>query len=172
MKPDTPEPFFLIPDTHKVLRQIFRDHSIPFKHEGAWYGLTGRDDLKKALELIGEHEATIDDDIELLKKISGSVQAAMEALGDELFKYLEEAGRVWEEKKEMEEEKEEEKKLVRRLFGDFLAPKKPKKPKVEKPKKKDMVALENERKEAAADLQIRLFLAFKNFKKGHGMIMW
>lgn len=103
---------------------------------------------------------------ELLKTISGSVKAAMEALGDELFNYLEEAGEEMEKKKEKVEEK---KSLMEKMFGDFMTPKelKAKKKKVEKPK-----ALKGNSKEAASYLKERVFWTYKNFKKSHGMIMW
>ncbi len=101
---------------------------------------------------------------ELLKTISGSVEAAMEALGEELFSYLEEAGR--------EKEKDaavEKKGLGEKLFGDFMTPKdiKAKKKKMEKPR-----ALKGNFAEAKGYVNSRMFWAYKNFKKAHGMIMW
>jgi hypothetical protein len=102
---------------------------------------------------------------ELLKTISGSVEAAMEALGEELFSYLEEAGK----EKEKKETVEESKGLGEKLFGDFMTPKdiKAKKKRVEKPK-----ALKGDLKEAKGYVNSRMFWTYKNFKKSHGMIMW
>ena len=121
------------------------------------------------------------EDFELMKTISGAVQAAMESLGGELLKYLEEASRTWEEDKEEKpvEGKQEEHhtSLLRKMFGDFLGP-----PKDHddghgdahggKKHKEDPIANENEMAKVNDDLKKRLFMTFKNFKKGHGMVMW
>lgn len=53
---------FDLPETPEILQKIFRGQCIPFKHNGAWYGLHGHGDVKAALEFIGERAATIDDD--------------------------------------------------------------------------------------------------------------
>lgn len=113
------------------------------------------------------------EDFELLKTVSGAVEAAMEALGGELFKYLEEAGRAWEEDRQEKPEVKEETGF-NKLFRDFIStkPKADKLKKGKKAEKPDQFKLEQEKKKAYSDLGIRLFLAFKNFKKGHGMIMW
>jgi len=105
---------------------------------------------------------------ELLKTISGSVKAAMESLGEELFGYLEEAG---EEMKKKKEEVERKRSLVEKLFGDFITPKKIKVKRVKKPKI-DLGLLEASRKEAAGYVKLRMFWCYKNFKKAHRMIMW
>src|SRR3989338_2535855 len=58
---------------------------------------------------------------ELLGDISTSVQQAMESLGEELFRYLEEAkGNQAEEKKE--EKKVDHKTFAEKFFGDFYTP--------------------------------------------------
>jgi hypothetical protein len=111
------------------------------------------------------------EDFELMKTISGAVKSALEGLGDELMKYLDEAGQLW-EKETGEKTNTETQPWHRRAFRDVLGPRKPKVVKPKKPKKQDVYALKQERKEVEKDLDNRLFLAFKNFKKGHGMIMW
>lgn len=106
------------------------------------------------------------EDFELMKTISSSVQAAMEALGSELMKYLEEAGS--EEKKEKKKEE-----IVwptwRRWLGMPPAPpkfKKPSKPKIDK------YAAKKSKAAADTDILLKLFWTYKNFKKGHGFIQW
>ena len=109
------------------------------------------------------------EDFELLRTVSGAVEAAMEALGDELMIYLDEAGRTWETK--AEQKQSQKLGFARTFFGDFMGPQKSKAPHP-KAKKPDSYELEKEKKQIESDLKIKLFLAFKNFKKGHGMIMW
>jgi hypothetical protein len=109
------------------------------------------------------------EDFELLKSVSGAVKAAMDALGDELQKYLEEAGRLWEEKKH---EKATAMPTKKGLFRDFLGSKRPPRPKREKKKKVDKHQLKTEMEQAQSDLKKRLWYVYKNYKKGHGMIAW
>ncbi len=105
------------------------------------------------------------EDFELMKSISGSLAEAIDAMGDELEEYLEEA-----EGKEKEEKKEEEKPSgLSRLKAEFFGPSKPKKPK--KPKINKIKDRSN-RNEAIATAKSQLFLVYKNFKKSHGMVMW
>ena len=116
-----------------------------------------------------------DEDFELLGVIDGSVKAAMEALGDELEKYLQEAGeKVFGKKKEEKQKPKSESPFIS-LFKGFaelggaLAPKKaaaPKKPKA------DEMKLDIEKKKAV-DHAIRcIWTTYKNFKKSHEMIAW
>ncbi len=107
-------------------------------------------------------------DMELMKSISGSVKTAMEALGGELEKYLQEAG------EEMEKVKEEEKKptALKRFKMEFFGPKKPEKTKEKKPKKLNKVKSESEKSLADEIAKADMFLCFKNYKKAHKMIMW
>lgn len=107
------------------------------------------------------------DDFELLKTVSGAVEAAMDALGDELLKYLEEAGSI----EHAEHAHEEKTTTFNRMFMDVLGPKKPKHEK-HKSSKEDKFKLKEEEKKVADNLKIRLWLLFKNFKKGHGMMHW
>ncbi len=118
------------------------------------------------------------EDFELMKTISGSVEAAMNALGDDFQKYYEQARAMWrkdEKKEEHKEEKHEKESIFRKMFHDFLGPKKDKhedQGKDADKKKKEAFTKGGDDKNAEKDLKHRLFLAYKNFKKGHGMIMW
>ncbi len=110
---------------------------------------------------------------ELLGDISTSVQAAMEALGDELFRYLEEAkGTKVEEKKEGK--KGAPKTLTEKFFGDFYtsASKKGKKG----PSGKELRLLHEKIKEdlekAEGPAVFHAFNAFHLFKKAHRMAAW
>ena len=108
-----------------------------------------------------------DEDFELMKAVSGAVEEAMIALGDELKKYLEEAAGIGSEKKESETEMSS----FRKRFYDILGPPKSA-AKKSKEKKPDKYKLDQEAKAVRKDLQGRLWLAYKNFKKGHGMVHW
>ncbi len=106
--------------------------------------------------------------MELLKGVSSSVKAAMEALGDELFQYLEEAGEKMEQKKKEKKEKPK-KSLTEKLFGDFITPKPAAEKKKSSTKNKQPLKGKSAAKKTMAGL---LFLCYKNFKKGHRMIQW
>jgi len=107
--------------------------------------------------------------LELLKAVSGSVEAAMTALGDELFKYLEQAGE--EQEKKESSVVQAKRSVVEKLLGDFIDIKKNKKKKVKPLKlvpKKEMAGYDGAREYGT----MRMFFAYKNFKKAHRMIMW
>ena len=106
-----------------------------------------------------------EEDFELMKSVSKAVEEAMIALGDELKKYLEEAAGVSEHKEEKSEVTG-----FRKMFYDIVGPPKPGKGKKEK--KPDKYKLEKEEKAVWKDTKGRLWFAYKNFKKGHGMIHW
>ncbi len=103
-------------------------------------------------------------DMELMKSVSESVRAAMEALGGELEKYLEQAGR--ETKKD---ELKEPPGFLKRFRSEFIGPAKAKKPKKEKISK---IVLAKEKKAASKEAKVYMFFCFKNYKKAHAMIMW
>ena len=113
-------------------------------------------------------------DFELMKSISESVKSAMEALGGELERYLEEAGEQMKKKEEGEKEgKKEKSSFFTRFKSEFIGTKpKTKKPEAGKPKKKNKLKLKNEQKLAVKIGKGDLFLCFKNYKKAHRMIMW
>ena len=112
-----------------------------------------KEEIEKYLKMKDEQ------DMELMKSISGSVKAAMEALGGELEKYLEEAG---EEMKKPEEAAEKPKpSIIERFKTTVLGPGKPKPPK--KPKKEKLPALKIKSEKSAAKKEVNatIFYAFK-----------
>jgi hypothetical protein len=114
------------------------------------------------------------EDFELMRSISDSVKAAMEALGGEIEKYLEEAGGAEARKEESAEEKPKQPSFLGRFKAEFLGPKKEKKPKAGKEKKggAQKIKEKSEKKLAASSATSSMFYTFKNFKKGHRMVMW
>ena len=115
-----------------------------------------------------------EEDFELLSIVDGSVKAAMEALGDELMQYLNEAG---------EEFKKIEPKEIRRPgiitpfahvflgFGELFGIKKDElKPK--RKKKVDPYIMGQEVSRAQKMAKAHIWLAYKNFKKAYKMLSW
>lgn len=107
--------------------------------------------------------------LDLLKSLSSSVQAAMEALGEDLFAYLEEAEK---EGKKEKEEKPKKKGIIEKLFGDFITPKEIKVKKKKATIRTKPEDMEDSKKEAEGYVRAFIFLTYKNFKKSHRMIMW
>jgi hypothetical protein len=112
----------------------------------------------------------------LFGEVSAAVQSAMEALGEELDRYLEEAkGDI---EKKVEKKEPDKKSLGRKMFGDFYTPKDVReKMKKDKPKSvRQLKAAEAAQKAAMKKLyKIHtgiFFTMYKNFKKAHRMIMW
>jgi len=101
--------------------------------------------------------------LELLKTVSGSVTAAMEALGDELFGYLEEAGEAARKKKTDETPK---KSLTERFLGDFININKDKAAKVKK------FVPKGDKGGATWFSTFHLYNGYKTFKKAHRMTHW
>jgi len=104
------------------------------------------------------------EDFELIGIVDKSVEAAMEALGDELEKYLEEAG-----------EAVNEKALTpapgKRAYEGFLNTFISAKPAVKKPKP-NLFDIDLEKKNAAKELNNNIWYAYKNFKKAHKLLAW
>ncbi|MBI2545822.1 hypothetical protein HYV81_01440 [Candidatus Woesearchaeota archaeon] len=114
-----------------------------------------------------------EEDFELLALVDRSVEDAMVALGDELMKYLEEAG-------EMVERKEPEQKKPATIYDPFtsmfkgfgelfgLGSKKG------KPHEKGMskLAVVYEKRDAERDARGFMWPTYKNYKKAHGMLSW
>ncbi len=110
---------------------------------------------------------------ELLGDVSTSVQQAMESLGDELFRYLEEAkGNKAEEKKSAKKE-EAKKSFAEKFFGDFYTPKsvKSKGPSA-KDLEKEAAALKEAIGKAINPAMFHAFNAYHLFKKAHRMAAW
>ena len=103
-----------------------------------------------------------------MKSISESLSEAIDAMGGDLESYLAEA-----EGKEFEKEFEKSTKptMMQQLKAEFVGPSKPKKAKAKRPKM-NPIKDSADKKKAVGSVKPRLFLAFKNFKKAHGMIMW
>lgn len=118
------------------------------------------------------------EDFQLLGVIDGSVKAALEALGDELMRYLKEAGEEFEEKKELP------KPPLKRagpfmsvfegfaeLFTSFKVSKELKQAK-KKPKQTDLMKSAIARKNAAEAVKRIMWNTYHHFKKQHDMLNW
>jgi len=120
------------------------------------------------------------EDLELLESISGSVKAAMEALGDELEKYLKEAGEGYLPEFKKEEKLKEVKQKPKRegLLTPFISPfisVGPKGLNVVKPKRKsgkELAEEDVEKDRAKKHIKGVSWECYKNFKKGHGLLAW
>ncbi len=110
------------------------------------------------------------EDLDLLKTISKSVESAVEALGEDLKKYIKEAeGSIYGEK---EQKKVEKRSFWETVAGDFIS----KKPKEEKKSKKqereDQEKIKEAKEKIVASVKPELHNTFKFYKKAHGMVMW
>jgi len=118
------------------------------------------------------------EDFQLLGVIDGSVKAALEALGDELMRYLKEAGEEFEEKKEIS------KPPVKRsgpfvsvfagfaeLFTSFKMNKAVKQSK-KKPTQTDALKLAIAKKNAEDAVKKVMWNTYHHFKKQHEMLNW
>ncbi|MFH1510648.1 MAG: hypothetical protein ABIF10_03070 [Candidatus Woesearchaeota archaeon] len=113
------------------------------------------------------------DDLELLGVIDASVKAAMEALGEELEKYLEQAGEPM-KKEEVARPKMELLEPfagIGKGFGDII--------KAFKPRRKDSkdadlpeMQKSKEKKSAMGAARIKMWIIYKNYKKAHRMLAW
>ena len=120
-----------------------------------------------------EHE-----DFQLLGVIDGSVKAAMEALGDELMRYLKEAGEEFEEKKQMP------KKAMKKAgpflsvfegFAELFTAFKMKKEVKESKKKVSQTEIMKKaiaRQKAEGAVKKVMWNTYHHFKKQHGMLNW
>ncbi len=118
------------------------------------------------------------EDFQLLGLIDGSVKAAMESLGDELMRYLEESGEEFGPKKEEKEKKSSSLispytsifKGFGELFG--IAQKAKKSPMPKKSSKDDAFKLILARNAAATDAKNTAWTVYHHFKKHHSMLNW
>ncbi len=110
----------------------------------------------------------------LLGEVSSSVKKAMDALGEELEKYLQEAVGNAEKKTEIPET-EPKKSLMEKMFGDFYTPSSVKKT-IPTKSKRELEAIERSTEKALKGLQKDVRGAcwgtFHYFKKAHDMIAW
>ena len=119
------------------------------------------------------------EDFQLLGLIDGSVKVALEALGDELMRYLEEAG---EDVKKKEEVKKEIKppsanplKGAYKGFKDMFISYKGAKEisnRMKKPSKGEIYKIKNTKSEAESACKNSMFGIYHHFKKHHGMLNW
>ena len=135
------------------------------------YGWTN-DEIEKYKKM-KEHE-----DFQLLGVIDGSVKAALEALGDELMRYLKEAGEQFEEKKEAPKAAPKRQGLFmsvlrgfEELFMSFRV-KKEVKTAMKKPSKTDMMKVAIERDKAEDAIKRVMWNTYHHFKKQHDMLNW
>ena len=118
------------------------------------------------------------EDFQLLGVIDSSVKAAMEALGDELMRYLREAGEEMENPSEDKrlaiKEKSSENPYISifKGFSELFVGKKPEKKKEPKPKKTNVYKLDIARKAAGDDAKKKMWIIYHHFKKHHGMLNW
>ena len=118
------------------------------------------------------------EDFQLLGLIDGSVKAAMEALGDELMRYLEESGEEFGPKKQEAEKKSSSLispytsifKGFGELFG--IAQKAKKAPMQKKPSKDDAFKLILEKRQVSAAAKDAAWSIYHHFKKHHSMLNW
>ena len=120
-----------------------------------------------------EHE-----DFQLLGVIDGSVKAAMEALGDELMRYLKEAGEEFEEKKEMKKQPSKTSgpfmsvfEGFAELFTSFRMQKEIRQSK-KKPTQTDIMRKAFAEKGAEDAVKRIMWGAYHTFKKQHDMLNW
>jgi len=116
-----------------------------------------------------------EENLELLEEVDESVKEAMSNLGDELRKYLAEAGETL--KKKTEETKPVKRpssldpftsvfKGFREIFGSFLGSKE------EKEKRPNKWIVEKEKEVAKKEVRSNVWYLFKDYKKTHGMLTW
>ena len=116
------------------------------------------------------------EDFKLLGVVDGSVKAALEALGDELMRYLKEAGEEFEEKKESPKEKYKQSGTFLSVFQGFAElftsfnAKKTSRPK--KVSQTDLMKDALARKEAADKVKKVMWTTYHHFKKHHDMLNW
>jgi len=136
-----------------------------------WRGYVwSQDTIKKYLAMREE------EDLELLSGVNTSIQDAMDALGDDLKKYLEEAN----EKFPRVEKKPDKPKLptvgepfsalvdgLKEMFGMFV-----KLPDFKQKKGFDEMQLSDEWGAQRAWMRLSLYQSYKNFKKKHGLTAW
>ncbi|MDO8511487.1 MAG: hypothetical protein Q7S55_04960 [Nanoarchaeota archaeon] len=111
---------------------------------------------------------------ELLGDVSTSVQQAMESLGDELFRYLEEAKGAAAAQKKEEKKEPPKKSFSEKFFGDLSTPKAAKASKGISAKqfKLEQEKLEKDIDTAKNQALFHSFMAYHLFKKAHRMAAW
>ncbi|MBI2657514.1 hypothetical protein HYX08_02355 [Candidatus Woesearchaeota archaeon] len=118
------------------------------------------------------------EDFQLLGVIDGSVKSAMESLGDELMRYLKEAGEEFEEKKEMPKAHPKRPGIFMSVFDGFaellgsFRVKKEIKESRKKPKQTDLMKEAIARSKAEDAVKKVMWNTYHHFKKQHDMLNW
>ena len=118
------------------------------------------------------------EDFKLLGVIDGSVKAAMESLGDELMRYLKEAGEEFEEKKEAPKAAHKTSGPFASVFSGFAEiftsfnTKKEVKEAKKKTSQTEIMKLAIARKNAEENLKKVMWNTYHHFKKQHDMLNW
>ena len=122
-----------------------------------------------------------EEDMELIGEIDTSLKAAMEGLGEDLKKYLEQAGEDFNTGYNKSVEPEEKKKKTKvqdnpfvALFGGYKSPEGGlfSNPKQKMPEKIDKWTIQKEKKAATSEVKANCWYLYKDFKKTHGMLTW
>ncbi len=117
------------------------------------------------------------EDFQLLGVIDGSVKAALEALGDELMRYLKEAGEEFEEKKEIPKPPKRLSPFLSvfegmaELFTSFRVKKEIKKA-TKKQSKTELMKKAIARKNSEDAVKKIMWTIYHDFKKQHDMLNW
>lgn len=167
---------------HSCILATFHYRTSPqlkFQEEGYQRGpihvgrmeMTVRSYVWKKEQIAQYHRFKQLEDFELLGDVTGGVKAAMEALGEELVKYLEEAGEMM-RKKAGALPAAPSKTMMETLFGDFIGPRKPKTAKPSRPPQVDEDQEEEWKEKAKGHVGLNIWLVYNNFKKAHGIINW
>ena len=117
------------------------------------------------------------EDLQLLGLVDSSVKAALDSLGDELLRYLEEAGEEF-TPKEKTLSKRQSSALspytsVFKGFADIFSSFKTKKTIIKlKPSKKDLFQISMAKSDAMKKAKDSMWGIYHHFKKHHGMLNW
>jgi len=117
------------------------------------------------------------EDFKLLGLIDSSVKAAMEALGDELMRYLEEAGEEMKKKEEKKEVKPIPSNPLASAYKGFadmfrLYRGAEKGPTKKRPSKDQLYSIGQLKSAAEKDVRGAVWSIYHHFKKHHGMLNW
>jgi hypothetical protein len=114
------------------------------------------------------------EDFKLIGLVDASVKAAMEALGDELMRYLAEAGEEMTPKKEKKVPKQTVFTPYTSIFKGFkdLLQKTPKAAAPKKQTKTDAMMISSAKSDASASVKKSMWGIYHHFKKHHGMLNW
>ncbi|MFT4310434.1 MAG: hypothetical protein ACMXYC_02280 [Candidatus Woesearchaeota archaeon] len=119
------------------------------------------------------------EELDMLSNIDNSLQEAMDALGDDMYRYLEKAGVSVPKKENKEEKREDKKEEGMKAWEPFVAIPKgmyeivaPLTPNVFGKKKKDNPDAKQNAKNAGNKAKLVSWLGYNIYKKAHGMASW